>query len=524
MITEDQSAVIEFLATPATHRGVPVERIDTHSAVVFLAGLRAWKLKRAVRFDYLDFATRERRRALCEAEVDLNRRTAAALYRGVVPVTREADGSLAINGSGVPIDWLVEMNRFPQDALLDRLAAGGRLDLGLMGELALVVARFHLAAAPRRDHGGSKGMTWIVDGNAAAFDEFGGGILDPSACARLTTAMRAELQRRSVLLDARREAGFVRHCHGDLHLRNIVLLDGRPTPFDAIEFNDEIACGDVLYDLAFLLMDVWRRGLPRHANAVWNGYLAETNDLAGIALMPLFLSCRAAVRAKTSATAAHVQEDPGRKRELEEEAHSYLAMAERLLHPPAPCLVAVGGLSGSGKSTIALELAPSVGPVPGAVLFRSDEVRKRLCGVAPFDRLGPDGYRREVSERVYATMALGAGEVLRAGHSVIVDAVHARPADRQRIEHVASAAGMPFTGVWLDAPESTLIDRLQRRDRDVSDADASVVRRQLAQATGPFGWDRVDASPSAETVLRCAREHVRTRLEQDTVAPGVRAR
>ena len=524
MITEDQSAAIAFLAAPATHGGVPVERIDTHSAVVFLAGPRAWKLKRAVRFDYLDFSTPERRKALCEAEVALNRRTAAALYRGVVPVTRETDGSLAITGSGVPVDWLVEMNRFPQEALLDRLAASGRLDLGLMGALARVVARFHLAAAPRRDHGGSKGMTWIVEGNAAAFDEFGRGILDPSAGVRLTTATRAELLRRNALLEARREAGFVRQCHGDLHLRNIVLIDGRPTPFDAIEFNDEIACGDVLYDLAFLLMDLWRRELPRHANAVWNGYLAETNDLAGIALMPLFLSCRAAVRAKTSATAAHVQEDPGRKRELEQEARSYLAMAERLLQSPAPCLVAVGGLSGSGKSTIALALAPSIGPVPGAVLFRSDEIRKRLCGVSPLDRLGPEGYRREVSDRVYTTMALGADEVMRAGHSVIVDAVHARPADRQRIEQVAAAAAVPFIGVWLDAPESVVIDRLRRRERDVSDADANVVRMQVAQATGPMGWHRVDASLSSETVLRCAREHVRTRLEQDTVAPGVRAR
>ena len=524
MITEDQSAVIDFLATPATHGGVPVERIDTHSAVVFLAGARAWKLKRAVRFDYLDFSTPERRKALCEAEVDLNRRTAAALYRGVVPVTREADGSLAIDGSGAPLDWLVEMNRFPQDALLDRLAAGGRLDLGLMGELSRAVARFHLTAAPRRDHGGSKGMTWIVEGNAAAFDEFGRGILDPSAGVRLTTATRAELQRRNALLEARREAGFVRQCHGDLHLRNIVLLDGRPTPFDAIEFNDEIACGDVLYDLAFLLMDLWRRELPRHANIVWNGYLAETNDLAGIALMPLFLSCRAAVRAKTSATAAHVQEDPGRKRELEEEARSYLAMAERLLHPPAPCLVAVGGLSGSGKSTIALGLAPSIGPVPGAVLFRSDEIRKRLCGIAPLERLGPEGYRAEFSDRVYTTLTVHAGEVIRVGHSVIVDAVHARPADRQRIEQVAAAAGVPFIGVWLDAPESALIERLQRRERDVSDADASVVRMQVAEATGSIGWQRVDASPSTEKVLQCAREHVRACLEQYAVAPPVGGR
>jgi aminoglycoside phosphotransferase family enzyme/predicted kinase len=522
MTTENQAAVIDFLVTPATHGGVPVERIDTHSAVVFLAGARAWKLKRAVRFDYLDFSTPERRRAMCEAEVELNRRTAPALYRGVVPVTREADGSLAIDGSGEPVDWLVEMNRFPQEALFDRLAASGRLDPVLMGELACAVAHFHLAAARRRDHGGTKGMAWIVEGNAAAFEEFGRGILDAFASARLTTATRAELQRRNGLLDARREAGFVRQCHGDLHLRNIVLIDGRPTLFDAIEFNDEIACGDVLYDLAFLLMDLWRRELPRHANAVWNGYLAETNDFAGIALMPLFLSCRAAVHAKTSATAAHMQEDPARRCDLEEEARSYLAMAERLLHPSSPCVVAVGGLSGSGKSTMAVRLAPDIGPVPGAVVLRSDEVRKRLCGVAPLERLGPEGYRLEVSERVYTTLVLHAGEIIRAGHSVIVDAVHARPADRERIEHVATAAGVPFIGVWLDAPESALIDRLQRRERDVSDADASVVRMQLAQTIGPMAWHRVDASSEADAVLRRTAEHVRARLEHNV--PALRGR
>ena len=183
------------------------------------------------------------------------------------------------------------------------------------------------------------------------------------------------------MLERRRESGFVRQCHGDLHLRNIVLLDGRPTLFDGVEFNDEIACTDVLYDLAFLLMDLWRRRLPRHANTVWNRYLVETADFDGVSLLPLFLSCRAAVRAKTSATAAQLQHDVQRRNELEGMAREYLAMAERLLHPPHPCLVAVGGFSGSGKSTLALSLAPSVGAVPGAVVLRSDETRKRLCGV-----------------------------------------------------------------------------------------------------------------------------------------------
>ena len=506
MITEDQAAVIEFLGASSTHGGVAVERIDTHSAIVFLAGDRAWKLKRAVRFDYLDFSTVTRRKALCEAEVRLNQRTAPAIYCGVVAITRGHDGALALGGSGEPVDWVVEMKRFDQDAVLDRLAASGRLGLDVMGDLARAIARFHMAAAPRPDHGGKSGMEWVAEGNAAGFAEQGAGILDSAACVRATTDTRLELDRRGALLDERREKGLVRQCHGDLHLRNIVLLDGQPTLFDAVEFNDEIACTDVLYDLAFVLMDLWRRQLPRHANTIWNGYLAETNDLEGIALMPLFLSCRAAVRAKTSATAALVQSDARQVRELEQLAREYLAMAERLLHPPSARVIAIGGLSGSGKSVLAMALAPSIGAVPGAVVIRSDEIRKRLCGVEPLQRLGPDGYTPEVSARVYATVEERAHLVVRNGHSAIVDAVHARPADRQAIERIAAAAAVPFTGVWLDAPEEVLIARATQRRLDPSDADESVIRMQRAQDPGVIDWHRIDASSSQREILRDALE------------------
>jgi len=502
VITEDQTAIIDFLTSPSTHGGATVERIDTHTAIVFLAGARAWKLKRAVRFDYLDFSTVERRKAMCEAEVRLNRRAAPAVYRGVVAVTRAPDGSLALDRPGTPVDWLVEMNRFEQEGLLDRLAGSGRLDLALMPRLAAAIARFHLAAERRTDHGGSAGMGWVIEGNAAGFAEFGAAFLEPSACIRVTDDASAELDRHSALLDARREAGFVRQCHGDLHLRNIVMLEGQPTLFDAIEFNDEIACIDVLYDIAFLLMDLWRRHLPRHANGIWNGYLAETADLDGVSLLPLFLSCRAAVRAKTSATAARVQGDPERASELRTSAQEYLALAERLLHPAEPCLIAIGGFSGSGKSTLALGLAPSVGGVPGAVVLRSDEIRKRLCGVPSLERLGPEGYTADMSREVYAAAARHACTLVRAGHSAIVDAVFANPQDRAAIERVAADASVPFLGLWLDAPAPVLIDRTRQRVADASDATADVVRLQLAQDAGAIGWLRIDASAPAEVVLQ----------------------
>jgi predicted kinase len=351
-------------------------------------------------------------------------------------------------------------------------------------------------------------MSWVIEGNAAGFAEFGRACLEPSTTARVTDDARRELDRRAALIERRRESGCVRQCHGDLHLRNIVLLDGRPTLFDGVEFNDEISCTDVLYDLAFLLMDLWRRRLPRHASAVWNRYLADTADLDGVSLLPLFLSCRAAVRAKTSATAAQLQSDARRRGELHAMAREYLAMAKQLLHPPTASLVAVGGLSGSGKSTLALGLAPSIGPVPGAVVLRSDEMRKRLSGVPLLQRLGPEGYSPRMSERVYATLAERAALIIGEGHSVVVDAVYTRAADRQVIEGVAAAASVPFIGLWLEAPESVLIERTAQRRNDPSDADADVVRMQRAQATGEITWCRLDASLPAASVLARTTDRV----------------
>jgi aminoglycoside phosphotransferase family enzyme/predicted kinase len=504
MITEDQSGVIDFLGSPHAYGGAAVERIETHASIVFLAGDRALKLKRAVRYDYLDFSTTARRKAMCDAELAVNRRTAPMLYRGVVAVTREPGGSLALGGSGVPLDWVVEMARFDQDGLFDRLADRRALSIELMGPLAFEMARLHAAAERRPDHGGHTGLAWVIDGNAAGFDEQGAGILDPAIGEAVTAAARNELARHGPLLDARQAEGKVRQCHGDLHLRNIVLIDGRPVLFDAVEFNDEIACIDVLYDAAFLLMDLWRRDLPRHANVLWNGYLRDTGDLEGVSLLPLFLSCRAGVRAKTSATAARLLDDRPRRREFEELARRYLAMAADLLRPPAPALVAIGGRSGSGKSSLAMALAPSIGAVPGAVVARSDEVRKQLSGAGPLQRLGAEGYTADISRRVYHALGERAGRVLRGGHSVIVDAVFARAPDRDRIEHVAAASGAPFVGLWLDAPEAVLVERVSFRDGDASDADAAVVRSQLQQATGPIAWSRLNASAGLDAVVQQA--------------------
>jgi aminoglycoside phosphotransferase family enzyme/predicted kinase len=510
MVTEDQGAVIAFLSSPAAHHGEAVRRVETHSAIVFLAGNRAWKLKRAVRYDYLDFSTADRRRAACDDELRLNLRTAPTIYRGVTPVVRRADGTLAIGGCGSPIDWLVEMNRFDEDQLFDRLAARNQLDLGLMKPLATAIAQFHAAAEPRPDHGGRAGMTWVITGNSEGFAEFAQTILTEGACRQVTADTRREVERHAVLLEIRRAGGLVRQCHGDLHLRNIVLLEGRPTLFDAIEFNDEIACTDVLYDLAFLLMDLWRRQLPRHANAVWNAYLTATGDHSGLSLMRLFLSCRAAVRAKTSATAARLQSETGARADLERAARDYLTMAQQFLHQPPPSVVAIGGFSGTGKSTLAFALAAGVGAAPGAVVLRSDELRKQLCGVPALERLGPEGYTPEMSQRVYAALTAQAAAVVRSGYSAVVDAVFARLGDRTAIERAARDAGVPFFGLWLEAPEPVLVERLRQRMVDASDADVDVLHIQEAQGAGQVAWQRLDASATATSVLASAESCIAT--------------
>ncbi|MEZ5316893.1 MAG: AAA family ATPase [Vicinamibacterales bacterium] len=508
MLISDQHEVVSFLASPETHGGETVERIDTHTARVFLAGRRALKLKRAVRYDYLDYSTPARRHAACEAEVRINRRTAPDLYRGVVAVTREPDGGLALGGEGEPVDWLVEMVRFDQAGLFDRLAARRALPPDLMPPLATAIARFHREADRRYDHGGRAGMQWVVDGNADGFATEGRTILDAEAAAALTRDARAAVDRLGDRLDARRRDGFVRQCHGDLHLRNLVLLDGVPTLFDAIEFNDEIACIDVWYDLAFLLMDLWQRDLTRHANAVFNQYLGETDDRGGLPLLPLFLSCRAAVRAKTSAAAAGLagQADAARRAMLAIQSRRYLALARTLLAPSPPRLVAIAGLSGSGKTTLALGIAAGVGAAPGAVLLRSDELRKRLCGLNPLERLGPDGYAPAVTERVYRELRTRAHEALDAGLSVVIDAVYAKPEERQALEAIATDAGVPFQGFWLEAPAEQLMARVAARTADASDADAEVVRAQLARDAGPVAWRHLDASGPADTVAARARE------------------
>lgn len=499
----DQSEVVAFLSRPETY-GISADpiRIDTHAAIVFLAGPYAYKMKRAVRFPFLDFSTLEKRRLVCEAELDLNRQNAPELYLDTVPVVRR-DGGLGLGGAGTIVEWLVRMRRFDPSDTLDHVAERGELTSAIIAELVEAIATSHDHAAIRDGDGAAARLGAWMRGN---FDELSESpdIIPTEDVEHLRRISENEFERDSDLLRARGLAGYIRRCHGDLHLGNIALIDGRPILFDALEFDTDFATHDIFYDLAFLLMDLWQRNLRAEANQILNRYLwrdPDADNIDACALLPLFMSMRAAIRAKVALSTAQV-EDPQRAKTDIGASRRYFAFARQFLTGDKPTLVAVGGLSGSGKTTISALLAPECGRPPGAVHLRSDIERKRLFGAADTDRLPPSTYTREVSDTIYAGLRHKAGRALRAGQSVVVDAVHSLPAEREAIEAVARENGAPFIGIWLDAPGSLLRDRVAARRGDASDADAAVVEFQMGQDTGPITWHRIDAS-AGDHLARC---------------------
>lgn len=487
-----QAAVLDFLADPATHGGVPPERLETHISVVFLAGERAWKLKKAVTLPFLDFATLDQRHAACLAELEANRLAAPQLYLGVVPVTRTPQGGLRLGGDGPVVDWLVEMRRFAQSDLLSALLAAGTVDRRLIQQVAQAAWDLHRQAPVRADRGGAAGLATVIDTNAATLAGLGA-IIAPERAAAVTAGGRAALARLAPLLEQRRADGHVRRCHGDLHCGNICLFQGRPTLFDAIEFSDDFACVDTFYDLAFLLMDLDHRGQRALASHAMNHYLDLSGDYQGVALLPLLLSTRATIRAHVAATMNQTAE-----------ANTYMDEALAYLSPPPPRLLAVGGLSGSGKSRMGRELAPLLA-VPGAAVVRSDALRKQILGVGLLERLPPQAYDGETGRRTYERLYQTCAQLLAAGHSVVADAVFAKPEQRQAIARVARDAGVRFDGLWLWSEPDVAAERVAGRRDNVSDATVEVLRRQLSIDLGPMDWTRVDTSGAKDAALVAGR-------------------
>jgi hypothetical protein len=467
-----------------------VDHIETHAAHVFLAADRAFKIKKPVKLPYLDFSTVEKRRAALVRELEINRTYAPGIY---LAVTEKL---------GEPV---LVMERFDTKAILSSKATNV-IDDEMARNLAHMAAAAHEASKPATCSGQSIMLgleAQLNEAFAASPDLFP--VTESKAFgSRYATV----LGRIAPLLDRRSSAGLVRRCHGDMHCGNIVIIAGRPTLFDAIEFSEKIATIDVLYDLAFLLMDLLRYNQPRAANVVLNRYFhlrRGEEDLSGLETLPLFMATRAGVRALVIADLVH-ELPVAQSLRQRGEARDYFRFAQKFLAPGERRLVCIGGLSGTGKSTVSASLAPEIGTPPGAIHIRSDVERKVMAGITETERLPPETYTAEASDMVYQQVMHRAEAALSAGHSVIIDAVFASPRERTAAEGLARKQGARFQGLWLEAPPRILRTRLNARRFDASDADASVLERQLGYDLGDIGWKRVDVSGSRESALQAARE------------------
>jgi aminoglycoside phosphotransferase family enzyme/predicted kinase len=495
----NQSDVVAWLRAGGPWGEAPKVE-ETHAAYVFLIGERAFKLKKAVNLGYLDFSTLEKRRHALDRELKLNRRTAHEMYRRVLPIT-EHDGKLALDGQGLALDVVLEMKRFADGALLSDIADRGKLDVAIVEKLAHHVAAFHAAAEA------VPGVDWPNAASRIA-DENLRDLRSQKAVFEAATvsshARDRDVVHKAALEALKRQSTAIRHCHGDLHLRNAFVEHGRPILFDCIEFDDFYANIPPLYDMAFLIMDLCARDLREHANRALNAWIMDQPPprwralLEDLAALPAYLTWRAEIRAKTE----------GRKPDAADTARRYLKLATEFAKPTAPVLIAIGGLSGTGKSTLARALAPSLGRAPGAIHLRTDEIRKRQAGVSLDAHLAPAAYTAERTAHVYSTMDELAGAALHAGQAVVADAVFAREDERRAIEAVAAKTGTRFIGLWLEAPTPTLEARLDRRTGDASDADKAVLQRQLAYDLGKLTWTKLDAGPGVHALVEAARKHL----------------
>jgi len=495
-----QESVFAFLTDPAKHPNV--RRIDTHAASVFLEGTRALKVKRAVRFPYLDYSTLAKRKAACDEEMKINRPFAPQIYRRVVPITQSNDGSLDIDGQGTPVEFAIEMARFDEHQTFDHLAEAGPLDPSLVDAVADAIAASH-AIAPR-----APAEPWIesipgfIDGNTTAFRTAGCFAADDID--HLREASQLAFYRVHGTLEQRGREGFVRRCHGDLHLANIVLIADKPILFDAIEFDPVIASVDVLYDLAFPMMDFIRYERHAAANGLLNQYLGANSGehLDALATLPLFMSLRAAIRANV--LLARLGQACRDKAYVMQSARAYFELAHRLIQPQAPTLVAIGGLSGTGKSVLTRALAPCVMPLPGAVVLRSDVLRKQHFQVTETDRLPAKAYQPQITEQIYDTLVQRALRILVQGHSVVVDAVFAHETERAAIRDVARKLNIRFIGFFLEADLATRLNRVRRREGDASDATPKIAGLQEKYGIGAVDWIVVDASGTpGQTLKQC---------------------
>jgi len=483
-----QALLIQAIQSAAVfdHPVESIEVLETHISWVILAGDYAYKFKKAVNFGFLDFSTLQKRHFYCQEELRLNRRFARQLYLDVVGITGSVVEPL-LNGPGEPLEYAVKMRRFSQDCLLGKLAAKRQLLPEHVDEIAALLAGIHSTidrAGEDTDFGHADGIHhWVLENFAQIRTALQPGGVNPEL-ARLESWCQQEFDTIRAQLVLRRKNGFIRECHGDLHLGNLALVDGRITPFDCIEFNPQLRWIDVMSEAAFLTMDLLDRGYAGLAYRFLNDYLQRTGDYAGLCLLRYYLVYRALVRAKVAAlrlsqSAAQTDSWAEARRDFD----GYTSLAASWAVTPTPFMLIMHGVSGSGKSWYAGQLTEKL----GAIQLRSDIERKRLYGYRAEAKTGSGVqagiYSQVASDKTYAHLAGLAGSVVAGGMPVIVDAAFLKLGERQRFQRLAKSLGVPFGVLHMEADEPTLIARIERRlevGTDPSEAGTAVLKSQLA--------------------------------------------
>jgi len=510
---EEQTRLVRALCEPALYGPscTTVRVIETHISYVLLTGRYAYKIKKAVNLGFVDFTTLDRRRFYCDRELELNRRFAPDIYLEVVAITGAVDAP-CLSGDGPALEYAVKMKEFPQDALFTSVLARGALTPAHIDALAGEVVAFHASAAVaafETRFGSPREILALAVENFSEIEPLLEDASDLRAIAALRRWTEREHATRTTLFADRQRRGFVRACHGDLHLRNIALIDGRVTMFDGIEFNEAMRWSDVMADVAFLVMDLNDRGRPGLASRFLNAYLEQTGDYKGVQSLRFYVVYRAMVRAKVACMRASQTSDPRNRTAKIAECREYLALAARCSEPTAHGIVVTRGPTGSGKTTHSQALVE----LADAIRIRTDVERKRLHGLAALSRSGSPLnaglYSAAATERTYRHIAQLTRAVAGAGYPVVVDGTFLERSQRARFRQLAADLNVPFVIVDFVAPADTLRMRVNRRHaaaRDASEADIHVLEHQLACAD-PIAPDERDSTVTFDARALLERSH-----------------
>ena len=494
--------LISALMDPAaySHEAAEIRLIETHISWVILTGQYAYKIKKPVELGFLDFSSLQKRKRYCEEEVRLNRRLAPTIYLGVVAI-RGTSGQPRIDGEGEALEYAVKMVQFSQRAQLDRMLERGELQPGQMDALAHMVADFHEqieTADQASEYGEPDHVLQPVLDTIAHLRRHTDDFVERQVIDELDSWCQTTFAHLRSFIALRKAQGYVRECHGDMHLRNLAWVDDKPLAFDCIEFNPELRWIDVISEIAFLVMDLDDRRQPQLAQRFLNGYLERGGDYSGIRLLCFYLVYRALVRAMVNAIRADQQGiSVDEKAQATKETHGYLHLARRYTRVSKPVLLIARGLSGSGKTTysqLLLEQFP-------AIRIRSDVERKRLYGVKPEQDghkiIGDELYSSIATERTYQRLE----QLAKAGHSVIIDATCQKKEQRELFRKLAEEKGVAFLILEFSATEATLRQRIAARKGDASDADLQVLELQLDKWQ-PLGEDERDQALSIDTEMK----------------------